>query len=335
MLRVEVRWGRGELGELRGEWEGLWERCPEATPFQHPAWLLPWSRHLGGTEFLVATLWRGESLVGLAPFFVIEGGDGGRELLLLGTGNTDYLDILIEQGVGEAGASELLTSLLEESGCDRCELRQLRPGAALLGAEVRGGWEGEVVEDEPCPVLALPSEVGRLGEVVRPSHLARVRRDRRRLERRGVVEVELAAESNSMEIFDALVSLHQQRWRGTGEAGIFADDAVVSFHREVVREFLQMGWLRLFALRCDGRTIAGHYGFTCRGRVYNYIGGYDPAYGHWSPGALSVAHAIEVAIGEGATRFDFLRGREPYKYDWGARDELTYRRRLWRGGARK
>jgi len=330
---VEVRWGRGALAELRGEWEGLWERCPQATPFQHPAWLFPWSRHFGGTEFLVATSRRGEALVGVAPFFVIEGDDGGRELLLLGTGNTDYLDVLIEPGVDGAVVSELLTSALEASGCDRCELRRLRAGTALLSAAPSAGWEGEVVEDEPCPVLALPAEVGRLGEVVRPGHLARVRRDGRRLARRGVVEMVWATEANVTELFDALVELHQRRWRGDGEAGIFADDAVVSFQREVVAEFLRAGWLRLFALRCEGRTISCHYAFSCRGRFYNYIGGYDPDYAHWSPGALAVLHAIEAAIAEGAREFDFLRGREGYKYDWGARDELTLWRRLRRSGA--
>lgn len=327
-MRVEVRRGREALAELREEWSALWERCPELTPFQHPNWLLPWSSHFGGSEFLVVTLRRGEALVGLAPFFVIEKDEGARDLLLLGTGNTDYLDLLVEPEVGEDGASFMLRGALEESGCDRCELRQLREGAALLGAAAGEGWEDEVLEDESCPVLTLPPAVERLGEVVRPGHLARVRRDRRRLERRGEVVVEPATESSLMEIFDALVDLHQRRWEGTGEPGIFADRSALEFHREVVQEFLRAGWLRLYALRSEGRIIASHYGFACRGRVYNYVGGYDPEYGHWSPGALSVAHSIEVAVGEAATCFDFLRGREAYKYEWGARDTATYRRRL-------
>ena len=36
------------------------------------------------------------------------------------------------------------------------------------------------------------------------------------------------------------------------------------------------------------------------------------------------------AVREGATRFDFLRGREPYKYDWGATDTPQLRRRVER-----
>jgi Acetyltransferase (GNAT) domain len=44
--------------------------------------------------------------------------------------------------------------------------------------------------------------------------------------------------------------------------------------------------------------------------------------------ALVIDYAIRAAVREGAAEFDFLRGREAYKYRWGATDRLTYRRRL-------
>jgi CelD/BcsL family acetyltransferase involved in cellulose biosynthesis len=40
---------------------------------------------------------------------------------------------------------------------------------------------------------------------------------------------------------------------------------------------------------------------------------------------LALGHAIEAAKAEGAASFDFLRGREPYKYAWGARDQPKVR----------
>jgi CelD/BcsL family acetyltransferase involved in cellulose biosynthesis len=53
---------------------------------------------------------------------------------------------------------------------------------------------------------------------------------------------------------------------------------------------------------------------------------------------LIVAHAIEQAIREGAGEMDFLRGREPYKYRWGAVDRSSYGRTLRpapEGGSRR
>jgi hypothetical protein len=57
----------GGLAALRPEWRALWRRCPAATPFQSPAWLLPWWRHLGGGELLAIAVRDGERLVGDGP----------------------------------------------------------------------------------------------------------------------------------------------------------------------------------------------------------------------------------------------------------------------------
>lgn len=339
IVRLDVLRGRDALSGLEEEWQALWEHCPDLTPFQHPAWLVPWARHFGGDEFLTITLRRGERLVGLAPFFInVDTYEGrgereGRSLLLLGTGNTDYLDILVDPELGAVGVEWMLGAALEAAECDRCELRQLRPGSPLLAAALPAGWGGRVVDDEPCPVLTLPATVVELETTIRRSHLARIRRDRRRLERQGTVTLAPATAEEFDEAFGALVRLHQKRWRGLGEPGVFGDPAALAFHREAATAFLQQGWLRLLALRLDGKVIASHYTFRCRGRIYNYLGGFDEAYSHWSPGMLTLAHGVEDAVREGARHVDFLRGREPYKYEWGATDSPTYWRRLWHDSA--
>ncbi len=50
-----------------------------------------------------------------------------------------------------------------------------------------------------------------------------------------------------------------------------------------------------------------------------YQSGMDPQFGHMSPGFLANLVVIQQAITEGYGLFDFLRGDEPYKADWGAR----------------
>jgi len=46
----------------------------------------------------------------------------------------------------------------------------------------------------------------------------------------------------------------------------------------------------------------------------------DPEARELSPGVLLVARSIQVALQAGRSRFDFLRGDEPYKYGCGAVD---------------
>jgi len=45
--------------------------------------------------------------------------------------------------------------------------------------------------------------------------------------------------------------------------------------------------------------------------------------------------AIEAAIAEGAREFHFLRGREAYKYEWGAVDRWNRRRSFRRAAAER
>jgi hypothetical protein len=57
--------------------------------------------------------------------------------------------------------------------------------------------------------------------------------------------------------------------------------------------------------------------------AYCYIGGFEPDLAVFSPGTLLLAHAIDAAIAAGRLEVDFLRGAEPYKYRFGARDRCN------------
>src|SRR5437879_5591684 len=83
-----------ELEHLRSDWNHLWSRCPETTPFQSPAWLIAWSKHLARGELLVLSFTREENLVGIAPFHILVDRTETKQVLLLGTGISDYLDII-------------------------------------------------------------------------------------------------------------------------------------------------------------------------------------------------------------------------------------------------
>jgi CelD/BcsL family acetyltransferase involved in cellulose biosynthesis len=63
------------------------------------------------------------------------------------------------------------------------------------------------------------------------------------------------------------------------------------------------------------------YGFWWRDTFAAYQSGWDRRYARHGLGNLLVLHALEFAAGHGARTFDFLRGTEPYKYRFGARDE--------------
>lgn len=314
------------LTALAPEWRALWARLPDAGPFQSPAWLLPWAERFGG-ELWTLALRGDDGLDGIAPLFIHLAPTGRRQATLLGNGLSDRLDAPLAPGLDGRAVFEHLRRRHEL--WDACDFRDLPQGSALLEWRVGPDWREAVDAEEPSPSLPLPDNVEGLAARLSKRLRGNLATARNRAERAGTVRVQTATEATLDGMFDTLVRLHAARWGDGGGAGL-ADPRVQDFHRAATRGFLAEGWLRLYVLELGGRPAAAHYGFHVRGRAYFYIGGFDPELGEFSPGALLLRHAVEQAVREGCGTFEFLRGREPYKYAWGAIDRPQFRRRLYR-----
>jgi CelD/BcsL family acetyltransferase involved in cellulose biosynthesis len=315
--RVELIERMGAMDALAGEWDALWRRTPAGTPFQSPAWLVPWWRRFEPGALALVTIRTGRRLVALVPLYR-EPPAEGNQVRLLGAGNSDYLDGLIEPG-REAELAPAIVHVLEELREQGQEVRLERLAASSpLGRMVAGLRDALIEPDEPCPVLALP-------HAPRPCW-KRVRYLRRRLGRMGGFRVARVTEPAELPgAMSALAALHEARWVEQGSGGVFADGRNASFLEDAAAALLGAGLLRCYVLHAGGRVLAAHFGMLAHGRAYYYIGGFDPAAAASSAGTVLVAQAVEEAEREGAHAFDFLRGSEAYKYRWGSEDQWTSR----------
>jgi CelD/BcsL family acetyltransferase involved in cellulose biosynthesis len=316
-LATDVITTSEELIAIAPEWDELWRRTPSATPFQSPHWVLPWLDAFGaGGELAVVTSRTDGVLTTLAPLYILRDEESDESLgMFLGTGISDYLDVL--------GDDNVLTPLASLN-CQLWDLQQLRPTSPLLAIPLPDGFAENVEDQEPCPVLSLDGDIG-------STRLRKnIRYYRRGMSRDAAVRVEHATEANLDELLDALFALHAARWERRGLPGVLADETTQNFHRDVARRLLRAGALRMYATRRDERIVAVFYGFAHGGTVYYYLSGYDPELEKLSIGTLIVAHAMEEAVRDGAKTFDFLRGAEEYKYAWGATDRMNRRRQLFR-----
>jgi CelD/BcsL family acetyltransferase involved in cellulose biosynthesis len=305
-----------DLEAIADEWKALWRRAPDATPFQSPMWLLPWWHRFGGQELHAVAVRDDGELTALAPLYILREDDESLGLLL-GTGVSDYLDLLGSDGTA-------ITSALAGADCQLWDLQQLRPSSPLLAAPAPDGFTESTEEQDRCPILPLE------GELLSTHARKKLRYYRRALEREAPVLYETATADNLDELLTALYELHAARWRQRNLPGVLGDDIIQSFHREVARAMLAENTLRMYAMRIGDRIAAVFYGFAHQGTTYYYLSGYDPAYEKRSIGNVLVAHAVDEAVREGARTFDFLRGAEEYKYAWGAKDRMNTRRMLIR-----
>ncbi len=327
-LAVDLITTDAELAALRPAWEELWRRAPSATPFQSPAWQLPWWWQFGTGAPRVAVLHDGELMAGILPLYVLDDGSECK-LLPMGAGLTDYQDVLLAPGVPEDAAQLLLRVALSQArqdGATVCDLLDVPPDAHFRGVGAPEGWRGEWRTADACPVLALPSAVEQLRAHVPAAALRKLRMNRHRVARIGGCTTEIATAETAPVLLDALFRLHEARWAGDG---VVADPRVRAFHRDAAPLLLAAGALRLAVLRFGARIVAAYYTLLAGPRrILFYLSGYDPDHARESPGTVLLGAMIETAVREGRTELHFLRGGERYKYAWGGVDRMNATCRL-------
>ncbi len=152
-----------------------------------------------------------------------------------------------------------------------------------------------------------------------------IRRKVRRAE--AVGEIRLDDSTDPLGDLDAFIDLHQRRW---GAAGLFPPTAgrrpEPGLHPAAVRAGRRRrpGPPHLPHASAGGGSPPGSISRPHDGYLY-YNAGVDPDARELSPGVVMVHAYVQRAIADGKRRLDFLRGDEPYKYEWGAVDEPIQR----------
>ncbi|MBX3028733.1 MAG: GNAT family N-acetyltransferase [Chloroflexi bacterium] len=218
---------------------------------------------------------------------------------------------------------------------DAIDLRRLRaedPVVDAMAAALRAGpasWRVEVSQEDVCPVVRLPGSgdwdeyLATLGKKARHE----IRRKLRRAEAAGEVRYhEAPLEPASVEAF---IDLHQARW---GEDGLFPATEGGDRSRRFLHRLSELeaaegpdAQLQLGQVTVGDRLVFAGVGFDDGTTCYFYNAGADPSARELSPGVTGTAAYLRDRMAAGRTRFDFLRGDEAYKYEWGALDEAVMR----------
>ena len=341
------------LEPLRGRWDQL----TGGVMFRSWTWLSTWWQHYGqagSRRLCVLLVWEGdrpadckanaqsslstkdpEQLVAVLPCYTQQSVGKGTVMRLLGDGEvcSDHLDLLVTGTNAERSAAALADYLCNDydrwdlidwpsidASRDDCKLHALCEALAQRNCAVSR------TSDLNCWSIELPDSWEAFLSLQSKSH----RKQLRRLEKR-VLETDQCQwhQVKLVEEFDKaweiLVDLHQRRRQSLGEPGCFASAGWAAFHRDVARQLLKQGSLRLSWLELAGTAVAAEYHFAGGRTTFVYQGGLDPDRLDEEPGRLSLIRTIQHAIAEGHTKFDLLRGDEPYKPHWRATAKETVR----------
>ena len=341
MSAVRVVTTLEEFNTLAEQWNRLLRETAADNIFLTWEWLYTWAKHyLGSYRLWIVLVFKGDQLVGIAPFYIRHKMDGlvkVREMRFLGTEEvcSAYLDFIVHEKHKKAVLHRIYRHLHEETGglWDVLTLAEIPAESSSIdfwdGFIQEAGKVMEITETTVCPVVDLPGRPEDFLASLSGNNRYNLQRKRKRLEQAGQVAYERAASIQDIEkSLESFILLHQIRWEHKGTTGNFRSQRFLRFHREIARVFAEKGWVHLDFLRLNGEPIAGIYGYGYNDRYSFYLPGFNPTVvPEASPGMLLLFHRIEEAIRQGYQEFDLLRGVAGYKMAWanGLRRCLTLR----------
>jgi CelD/BcsL family acetyltransferase involved in cellulose biosynthesis len=305
-------------------WDALHAGSRLRSPFLAWTWQRHWvavfgegrrlelRRVVDGTGRLVALL----PLVETTP---------GRWLLAGGSDVSDYLDLIALRDREE----EAWGALLGARSADRSvwELHAVPAGSptvtALPALAAAVGLAVQSPVEERCPILDLPASWDAFLASLSGKHRHELTRKIRRFEREApagrVAWADTGADVTAR--LDDFLALHRRSREGKAK---FMDARMERFFRRVIPALASRGGARLAFLEVPEGPIAAFVTLEWDGTVGLYNSGFLPERAALSPGLVLLAHVVRDAIERGRRRFDFLRGEERYKYEFGPTPEAVH-----------
>jgi CelD/BcsL family acetyltransferase involved in cellulose biosynthesis len=309
-------------------WDDLLARSPRPSPFLSWTWQFHWAATFAGDRRLeIRTVVDASGrLVAILPLYEAE---PGVWRVLGGVDVSDYLDLIAEAGQEE----EAWRSLLAARGADNAtwDLHAVPATSYTVTALPRlvaeQGGEVTVAVEERCPILSLPRSWEAYLVTLSGKHRHELTRKLRRMEREapGARATSVGERDLVQARLGDFLRLHRSSRAGKAK---FMDEPMEAFFRDVSAALAARGTVRLWFLDADAGPMASFITLEWNGTVGLYNSGFEPSRAALSPGLVLLAHVIRDALNRGKTRFDFLRGEERYKYEFGPTPEEVYQVRL-------
>lgn len=310
------------LMQLESDWNALWNSANAPYLSQSFAWCVrSWrevARKRGCQLFCVVG--RNAGKVVLIWPMSISSRYGFRIISQLGPEGSEYCLVLCAPGPSEISRVQgALDFVSRRSGADVIRLNYIRLETslgkslpALKGPQFRTigrtswiSWEG--IDDWQTY----------LARNMKPSHLQKHERRRRKFAQLGVVRFELVEDAEQyLETMDWLLN-HKYLWieaKGRTNAWLLRQD-YINFLRSHVALNEESSGLRLFRITVDGRIVAAELAAVTSARVELFNAAYDGEWSKYSPGHHLDEEMVRWAFDRGLV-CDFRFGSEPYKATW-------------------
>lgn len=209
---------------------------------------------------------------------------------------------------------ELLFQKAKEMGCQEIVLDYVREDSRLY-SYFKTQKNASIILQEVAPFIQLPQTWEVYLETLDRVERKELKRKLKRLETVPYsFEVFPASDTN---IFSEFVRLHRL---SDSNKEKFMTPQMEKFFCDLTRIPKSDWQMSIATLKIEEKYVAAILFFENKITAMLYNSGYDPTYRYYSNGLMLHALLIKRNIEKGLKVHDFLRGKERYKYDLGAKD---------------
>ncbi len=303
---------------LTSQWKDHRDELRWETFFVLPPWLKVWWQSFAPeVEPCFLTVRQDEQVIGIAPLLIRD-----RTASIIGNPDVcDYVDFIVAPGKG-SDFFEVLLDGLKQKGVRLLDLGSLRPDSTVISSLVdttkKAGCKVTCNQDDISLERDLPATWDEYLQLLNSKQRHEVRRKLRRLEEAGIISYRIIDKVESVaEFMDIFLRMFVE---SREDKVTFLTEQMAAFFKSMTGVVAEAGLLRSGILELDKTSVAAILAFDYNDTVYLYNSAYDPEYSALSVGILSKALYIKDSIERGRKRFDFLKGREHYKYHLGGRE---------------
>ncbi|MEA2839312.1 MAG: hypothetical protein QOF41_642 [Methylobacteriaceae bacterium] len=298
-------------GDLTDAWADLISRTLEPNVFMEPGFALSAAQHLARADrptFVAA--WEasnGEARGRLVALWaiVLPRSPFGSQIATLWCHKQAALGVpLIDSGCAEQAIPAIFAWLAEAFPHLRVLVfpKLVRSGPTfprLLAHSLDSGLEWRLLDQHQRAAFLAKSVGLHLSKERREA----LRRQRRRLERYGIVGVRSARSAGEIRnATEAFLALEESGWKGGRRTALLCDSSRAAFARTMTRRLAREGKCRIDTLTVDERPVAMGIILRSRDRAFFWKSAYDEAFAAQSPGVQLALEVTRIQQAEDACR---------------------------------
>lgn len=309
MCSLDLKMNFRKISNLKDDWRNLLNLAPGSIPFLSYEWFKSYYETILESEPEIMVFSNNGDIVGIIPGII----ENETIKLLSDSRITDINDVIYIPGYEEEIIKEF-SSYVENEGLN-LDLFPVREDSILIRL-LPSFLEGiSINRTDLSPILTLSSSWDKYLEGLN----GKVRHElRRKLRKAKEVNIK-NLNPDKVEILFKLMSDSDSNKR------CFLSLEIRNFFIKIIRLFFDRKWLRFRVTYLKKHPVGVVLAFHSKKHIYLYNTGYDPDFSYLSPGIVTVCLDIKDAIEKRFNYYDFLRGGEDFKFQFGAKECYTIR----------